>query len=140
VQAETQGGSVRLASASGPVRVTTGGGSVELYKLGKGAQVETGAGPITVEFLGNHGFTDSYLHTAAGDITVCMVDNLPVSVHATSDMATGQGIISNLPGLNISKQGGIYSRSISAEGLLNGGGPALRVRTTMGQIGFRKCQ
>ncbi len=42
-----QGGSVRLASASGPVRVTTGGGSVELYKLGRGAQVETGAGPIS---------------------------------------------------------------------------------------------
>lgn len=140
VQAETQGGSVRLASASGPVRVTTGGGSVELYKLGKGAQVETGAGPISVEFLGNHGFTDSYLHTAAGDITVCLVDNLPVSVHATSDMATGPGIFTNMPGIHISKQGGIYSRSVSAEGLLNGGGPALRVRTTMGQIGFRKCQ
>ncbi len=140
VQAETEGGSVRLASATGPVRVTTGGGSVELYKLARGAQVETGAGPIFVEFLGKR-FTDSFLHTASGDVTVCFASNFPVTVHATSDMAVGRGIFSELPGLNITQQGGQYSpKSMSAEGLLNGGGPALRVRTTMGQIGFRKCQ
>ncbi len=140
VQAETEGGSVKLASAGGPVRVTTGGGSVELYKLARGAQVETGAGPITVEFLGNHGFTDSYLHTASGDVTVCFNNNLPVSVHATSDLASGQGIWSDFSGLNISKQSGEFTpRSASAEGALNGGGPALRIRTTIGQIVFHRC-
>jgi len=139
VQAQTEGGSVRLASATGPVRVTTGGGSVELYKLSRGAQVETGAGPITVEFLGNRGFTDSYLHTAAGDITVCFAGSFPVSIHATSDMAVGRGISSDYP-LDISTQGGAFSpRSASAEGILNGGGPSLRIRTTMGQIAFRRC-
>jgi hypothetical protein len=141
VQAQTEGGSVRLASATGPVRVTTGGGSVELYKLARGAQVETGAGPIVVEFLGKRGFTDSFLHTAAGDVTVCFASNFPVTVHATSDMAVGRGIYSDWPGLNISQEGGQWSpKSMSAEGVLNGGGPALRVRTTMGQIVFRKCQ
>jgi hypothetical protein len=141
VQAETEGGSVRLASASGPVRVTTGGGSVELYKLARGAQVETGAGPIFVEFLGKRGFTDSFLHTAAGDITVCFAGNFPVTVHATSDMAVGRGIFSDLPGLSITQQGGQFSpKSMSAEGAINGGGPSLRIRTTMGQIAFRRCQ
>jgi DUF4097 and DUF4098 domain-containing protein YvlB len=141
VDAETQGGSVRLGSAGGPVRVTTGGGSVELFKLSRGAQVETGAGPITVEFLGSNGFTDSFLHTAAGDVAVCFSGNMPVSVHATSDMATGRGIFSDLPGLKIDRQGGQYSpRLMSAEGALNGGGPALRIRTTMGQIGFHRCR
>jgi len=141
VQAKTEGGSVRLASASGPVQVTTGGGSVELYKLARSAQVETGAGPIVVEFLGSRGFADSFLHTAAGDVTVCFARSFPVTVHANSDMAVGRGIFSDWPGLNITQQGGQYSpRSMSAEGALNGGGPVLRVRTTMGQIGFRKCQ
>jgi len=140
VQAETEGGSVRLASASGPVRVTTGGGSVQLYNLSGGAQVETGAGPIFVEFLGKHGFTDSFLHTAAGDVTVCFAGNFPVTVHATSDMTIGYGIFSEIPGLSITQQGGQFSpKSMSAEGPLNGGGPTLRVRTTMGQIAFRKC-
>ncbi len=141
VVAETEGGSVRLASARGPVQVTTGGGSVELYKLSQGAQVETGAGPITVEFVGNRGFTDSFLHTASGDVTVCFTGNLPVSVHATADMASGRGIFSEFPGLNITKQGGDFGpKSMSAEGRLNGGGPVLRIRTTIGQIGFRRCQ
>lgn len=140
VQAETEGGSVKLASAGGPVSVSTGGGSVELYKLGRGAQVETGAGPITVEFLGNHGFTDSYLHTASGDVTVCFTNNVPVNIHATSELAGGQGIWSEFPGLNINKQSGEFApRSASAEGSLNGGGPALRIRTTIGQIAFRRC-
>jgi len=141
VKAETEGGSVRLGSATGPVQVTTGGGSVALFRLSRGAQVETGAGPITVEFIGNHGFADSFLHTAAGDVAVCFASNLPVTVHATSDMASGRGISSEFPGLNITQQGGQWSpRSMSAEGAINGGGPALRIRTTIGQIAFRRCQ
>ncbi|MFZ0314061.1 MAG: hypothetical protein WAL85_15240 [Candidatus Korobacteraceae bacterium] len=141
VNAHTEGGSVRVGSATGPVQVTTGGGSVALFRLSRGAQVETGAGPITVEFIGNHGFSDSFLHTAAGDVAVCLAGNLPVTIHATSDMAPGNGISSEFPGLNITKQGGQWSpRSMSAEGAINGGGPALRIRTTIGQIAFRKCQ
>ena len=141
VEAQTEGGSVRVASATGPVQVTTGGGSVTLFNLGRGAQVETGAGPVTVEFLGNHGFTDSYLHTASGDVTVCFANSMPVTVHANSDMASGHGIITDFPSLNISQQGGVFSpRSMSAEGAINGGGPALRIRTTIGQIAFHRCQ
>lgn len=142
VQAQTEGGSVRIASATGPVQVTTGGGSVALFHLSRGAQVETGAGPITVEFIGNRGFTDSLLHTASGDITVCFANNLPVSVHATSDMANGRGISSDFPSLNITtQQGGQWSpRSMSAEGAINGGGPALRIRTTIGEIAFHRCR
>ena len=97
--------------------------------------------PVTVEFLGNHGFTDSYLHTASGDVTVCFANSMPVTVHANSDMASGHGIITDFPSLNISQQGGVFSpRSMSAEGAINGGGPALRIRTTIGQIAFHRCQ
>ena len=142
MQAETDGGSVRLSSARGPVTVKTGGGSVELYNLSRGAQVETGAGPITVEFIGTKGFTDSFLHTASGDVTVCFSSSMPVTIHAQSDMASGQGIWSDFPGLNITKQGGgnMLPTSMFAEGSLNGGGPALRIRTTIGQVAFRRCQ
>jgi len=139
VHADTGGGSVRLASAQGRVEVTTGGGSVELYNVGQGAQVETGAGPILVEFMGGRGFTDSWLHTAAGDVSICVANNLPLTVHATSDMATGRGIQSELTGLRITSSGQYGPKSMYAEGALNGGGPLLRVRTTMGQISFRRC-
>lgn len=141
VQATTQGGSVRLASATGPVQVTTGGGSVELYKLGRGAQVETGAGPIMVEFMGNHSFTNSSLHTASGDISVCLNGNEGANVHAQSDMASGSGLLTDFSGLNVTWQGGQFSpRSVWVEGAINGGGPMLRIRTTIGQIGLHHCQ
>jgi len=139
LRADTGGGSVRLASAQGRVQITTGGGSVELYNLSQGAQVETGAGSILVEFLSGKGFSDSTLHTAAGDVSVCMPANLPVSVHASSDMVTGRGIQSEFPGLHVTSSGEYGPKAMYAEGALNGGGPLLRVRTTMGQVNFRRC-
>ncbi len=142
VQAETTAGSVRLESARGPVQVSTGGGSVELFNLGQGVQVETGAGGITAEFVGKRGtFRDSSLHTAAGDVIVYLPKDLPVTVHASSDMATGQGIVSDFSALRITKEGSNFvPRSMYAEGSLNGGGPVLKVRTIIGQIDFRRSR
>jgi hypothetical protein len=142
VQAETTGGSVHLDGARGRVQVTTGGGSVELLNLNQGARVETGAGGITAEFVGKRGdFSDSSLHTAAGDVVVYLPKDLPVTVHASSDMATGHGIVSEFSGLRITKEGSNYTpRSMYAEGALNGGGPVLKVRTIIGQIDFRQSR
>jgi DUF4097 and DUF4098 domain-containing protein YvlB len=142
VRVDAGAGSVRLASASGPVHISTGGGSVELFKLSQGAQVDTGAGAITVEFISSRGgFQDSSLHTAAGDVLVSLPSNLSVTVHASSDLAPGYGIRSEFPGLRISKQGGDYGpQSMWAEGALNGGGPALRIKTSIGHIDFREGQ
>ena len=140
VVAGTTGGSVHLDSAKGRVQVSTGGGSVDLFNLSQGAQVETGAGRITAEFVGKRGsFADSSLHTAAGDVIVYLPKELPVTVHASSDMATGHGIASEFSGLRITKEGNNFApRSMFAEGSLNGGGPVLKVRTIMGQIDFRQ--
>jgi DUF4097 and DUF4098 domain-containing protein YvlB len=140
VVAGTTGGSVHLDSAKGRVQVSTGGGSVDLFNLSQGAQVETGAGGITAEFVGKRGsFADSSLHTAAGDVIVYLPKELPVTVHASSDMATGHGIASEFSGLRITKEGNNFApRSMYAEGMLNGGGPELKVRTIMGQIDFRQ--
>ncbi len=142
VKIDAVAGSVRLASATGDVHVNTGGGSVELFKLSRGAQVETGTGAITVEFLGKAGdFADSSLHTAAGDVLVFLPRNLPVTVHASADMAPGYGIHSEFPGIHISNPAGNFGpRSMWAEGALNGGGPLLRVRTGIGHIDFRRAQ
>lgn len=142
VVAETGGGTVRLSSAQGDVRVETGGGSVELWKVGQGAHVETGVGAITVQFIGGRNqFHDSYLHTAAGNVLVYVPRDLGVSVHASTEMANGAGIKSEFPGLAITSEGGQYGpKSMFAEGQLNGGGPLLRVRTTIGQVDIRRVQ
>jgi hypothetical protein len=140
--AETGGGSVKLGSALGFVKVITGGGSVDLWKVGQGAHVETGTGAITVQFVGSRNqFHDSYLHTAQGNVVVYLPRDLGVSVHASTEMFSGQGIKSDFPGLAITSEGGQWGpKSMFAEGQLNGGGPVLRVRTTSGQIDIRRTQ
>ena len=140
--ADTGGGSVRLSSVRGNVKIVTGGGAVELWKVGQAANVETGGGAITVQFVGGRNqFHDSYLHTALGNVVVYLPRDLGVNVHASTEMASGGGIKSAFPGLAISSEGGQYGpKSVFGEGALNGGGPILRLRTTIGQIDIRQLQ
>jgi len=142
VTAETGGGTVKLGSARGDVRVITGGGAVELMKVGQSAHVETGGGSIMVQFVaGRTQFKDSMLRTALGNVVVYLPKDLGVDIHASTEMANGSGITSAFPELMINSTGGKYGpKSMSAEGMLNGGGPALRVRTTIGEIDIKRLQ
>jgi hypothetical protein len=142
VRVDAGAGGVRVGGSGGNVQVNTGGGSVELFKVAQGARVDTPAGAITAQFTGTPGnFTDSSLHTGSGDVLVFLPEELPLTVHASSDMAPGYGIRSDVSGIRITKQGsGFGPQSMWAEGVLNGGGPLLRIRTAMGHIDFRKTQ
>jgi len=137
---KTGGGAIRLNSAKGMVDAASGGGSVELYHLLGGARAETGSGRITAEFVGRGAdFTDSRLETAAGDIRVYLPQNLPVSIQAAVDMAAGQKIHSDFPGLQVSYEGAGWGPKPSyCEGNLNGGGRVLHIHTSTGNIELLK--
>ena len=139
---ETGGGNIHLGSARGHVTASTGGGSIEMWKLYQGAQAQTGAGAITAEFLGGKGATSSsVLRTAAGDVIVYVGSGVPCTIHASAEMASGQGIRSEFADIKITTEGGTYGpRSVSAEGALNGGGTPIKIRTTIGQIDIRKAK
>jgi hypothetical protein len=141
-RAETGGGNIRIGMSKGPVIAATGGGNIELWKLSRGAQVQTGAGAITAEFLGGKGsFGDSYLHTSAGDVVVYLSNAFSGSIRASSELASGRGISSDFSELRITSEGGEYGpKTMFAEGSFNGGGPMLKVRTTIGQIAFRRSK
>jgi DUF4097 and DUF4098 domain-containing protein YvlB len=136
---ETGGGSIRLASAKGPVKAETGGGSIELLGV-PSARAETGAGGIEAKFIASSGErNDSILETSAGDITVYVAANVKLSVRASIEVANGHRIQSEFSEIRVTTEGGDYgSKTVSAEGDLNGGGPMLKVRTTTGDISFRR--
>lgn len=137
---ETGGGSIRLTSAKGAVRAETAGGSIELYGV-PGARAETAAGGITAKFTAHEPFTDSVLETTAGDITIYLSPAIHASVRASIDLANGHRIHSDFSEIQIHSEGGDYGpKTISADGRLNGGGPLLKVRTTTGDITFRRAQ
>jgi hypothetical protein len=136
---ETGGGSIRLASAKGIVHAETGGGSIELNGV-PSARAETGAGGIVAKFVSSGGErNDSVLETSAGDITVYLAPNLSLTIRASIDLANGHSIRSDFSEIQIRTEGGDYGpKTVTAEGNLNGGGPVLKVRTTTGDIVFRR--
>lgn len=141
VSMETGGGTLKVSSASGPIRGETGSGNIELWGV-PSAHVETGSGAITAKFVrGNSGPGGSMLETGVGDITVYLVSNVNLTVHASIEASNGQRIVSDFPEIKVSSEGGEYGpKLVSAEGSVNGGGPVLKVRTTMGNIFFRRAQ
>lgn len=138
---ETAGGSIHLTSAKGRVGANSGAGSIELYGV-PSARVETGAGGITVKFI-NTGAdrSDSILETSAGDITVYIAPDVAMSVRASVDLGNGHHITSDFSDIHIASEGNQWGpRTLNAEGKLNGGGPVLKVRTTTGDICFRRAK
>ena len=136
---ETGGGSIRLASAKGIVHAETGGGSIELNGV-PSARAETGAGGIVARFVSSGGErNDSLLETSAGDITVYLAPNLNISIRASIELANGHSIRSDFSEIKVTTEGGDYGpKTVTAEGNLNGGGAVLKVRTTTGDIVFRR--
>jgi hypothetical protein len=61
-------------------------------------------------------------------------------VRASVDMASGHRITSEFPDIHVHSEGDWGSKTISAEGKLNGGGPLLKVRTTTGDINFKRAK
>jgi DUF4097 and DUF4098 domain-containing protein YvlB len=137
---ETGGGSIHLSSAKGPVRAETGGGSIELNGV-PSARAETAAGGIVAKFVASNGeHNNSELETSAGDITIYLAPNVNISVRASIEVANGHNIRSDFPDIRVTTEGGDYGpKTVTAEGSLNGGGPVLKVRTTTGDICFRRA-
>jgi DUF4097 and DUF4098 domain-containing protein YvlB len=141
VTTETGGGSIKVNSAGGPVKAETGGGGIELWGV-PSAHVQTGAGPIIAKFVASRGQrNDSMLETGVGDITIYLVPNINLTVRASIEASTGHSIKSDFPEIRVSSEGGQWGpKQVSAEGSLNGGGPVLKLRTSMGNIYIRRAQ
>jgi DUF4097 and DUF4098 domain-containing protein YvlB len=137
---ETGGGSIHLASAKGHVDASTGGGGIELYGV-PSVRAETGAGGIVVKLVKTGAEpANSTLETSAGDITVYIAPDVAISVRASVDLGSGHRITSDFPDIHITTEGDKWGpRALSAEGKLNGGGPVLKVRTTTGDICFKRA-
>jgi DUF4097 and DUF4098 domain-containing protein YvlB len=138
VEIESGAGSIRLASAQGRVDAQTGGGSIQLDHA-TSVRAETGAGGIIVKLVSSSDMrANSTLETSAGDITVYLAKDLPITIRASIEIANGHTIRSDFGDIHVSNEGGNWPgpRTVTADGNLNGGGPVLKVRTSSGNISF----
>ena len=136
---ETGGGSIRLASSKGLVRAETGSGRIELNGV-TAVRAETGAGGIVARFIAmNHERSDSLLETSTGDVVVYLPANINITIRAAIDAANGHKIHSEFSEIPVKIEDVDWPQTVTAEGSLNGGGPLLKVRTTTGDIWFRRA-
>jgi Toastrack DUF4097 len=138
VEMSSGGGRLRLVSARGMVHAETGSGRMDLGRVSGGVKAETGAGGIAVEIAADANFADSELESPAGDVIVYLSPQLGAVIRASIDAASGHTITSDCPEIHVTTEGGDWAKSVWAEGRLNGGGPVLKVKTSTGNIEFRR--
>ena len=137
LRVRTGGGGIRVLRVSGPTVLETGGGSIYLTGALNAVRATTGAGGITVWFDPKGKLeSGSKLECGQGDIAVYLPRELPITVDAAIEAAGEHEIVVD-PSFPLKVSYGGFpgsARVVRAEGPLNGGGQALRLRTVAGDI------
>ena len=136
VTAESSGGAIQVNAARG-VRCESVAGAIRLRNVAGSLRANTAAGSILAELLSDNHIEDSTLSTSAGDITVFIASNIPLTVSARNESSGAVGrIISDFPEIRLKPVAG--GGAAVAEGALNGGGPVLRIHAMGGTIYLRR--
>jgi len=129
------GGPIQVWSAMG-AKCESAGGGIRLTSAGGSLNASTAVGSIIARFE-NQPVADSFLSTSSGDITVWIPSNLKITIRAQNASYGGpQRIVSDFPDVPVKAIG----FATIAEGVLNGGGPLVRIAGTGGMIYIRREQ
>lgn len=147
VEARTSGGDISIAEAGGAVNLRTSGGDIEVGRVAGTAEVSTSGGDITVEAA-----TGSLqAHTSGGTIRAsiqgpvtgdCSLSSSGGGIRLTVDSASAYRLDASSSGGAVDARGlkmeieqvGARSKLVGA---VNGGGPALKLRSSGGGITLR---
>lgn len=139
VQAQTAGGNIQVAGARGLVKAGTSGGNITLLRMMGPVTAQTTAGRILTQIAANRRtFGPSRLQTQVGDVDVFIPPALPVTINAMINVAMGHRIISDFPFAAQAAHRNLAYGPESAKVILQGGGAALNIQTSMGNIQIRK--
>jgi len=142
VHAQTGGGGIRVMYVSGPMELESSSGSICLTRVAGALQAATSGGTITAWINpdspaggGNVRLAGaSQLASGNGDIIVFLPRNLAANIDATVTNG-GEHRIEADPALHLTMQASTNgSGPVHAMAVLNGGGAALKLKTTAGKI------
>ena len=125
VTAETSGGSVSISRAKGRVSAGTSGGGIHVDEVWGEINAHTSGGSVFAT-IAEQPKGDCRLSTSGGGVEVRLADNLAVDLDAKT---SGGRIRVDMP---VTVQGEIGKSSV--QGTINGGGKALVLRTSGGNI------
>jgi len=139
VNAETAGGSITVEAAPSGVHAEAAAGSIRLLDVAGALRASTAAGNILAQLMANHPLADSTFDASAGSIVVLIPDGARLTIRASVDVApSANRIRSEFPGIVVRMDQGSGPRGLVGEGMLNGGGPVLRIRNTTGSIEIKR--
>ena len=125
----TSGGDVTIRNFAGPVSMDTSGGAVTIENVNGKVRASTSGGPVSA-MLPSPVPGDVALSTSGGDVTVSVPGNAVFDLDAET---LGGGVTCDLP---VTVQGRIEHSHL--KGTVNGGGPAVVLRTSGGEIHIKK--
>lgn len=138
VTADTRGGSIQIGSANG-VRCESGAGTIRLRSGAGPMWAATTVGSILAEIMAGARLQDSVLSAGAGDVTLLIPPSVAMWVQARSDVGAGMGrIVSEFPEIKVRLSESDRMRPWIGEGMLNGGGPVMRISAAGGTIYLRR--
>jgi DUF4097 and DUF4098 domain-containing protein YvlB len=132
VTVRNMAGNVQVGSAAG-VRCESGGGGIHVSNISGPMRVSTSMGSILATLLAGR-FSDSYLSTGNGDITIVIPSNVGVNIQAQLSVADVRRIISDFREIQVRRQGPL----VIAQGAVNGGGPLVQILGTGGTISIKR--
>lgn len=128
VVARTSGGSIEITDVQGTIDANTSGGSIELLRVANTVNAHTSGGSVTASFI-RQPTGDSSLTTSGGDIDV----KLAPSIRATLDARASGGSVDSDVAVTVTGR----QQKGSLTGSINGGGPALKLRSSGGSVSLR---
>jgi hypothetical protein len=139
VVAGSYGGAIQVGAAHG-VRLEATGGSIRLKGVSGPLRAVSDVGSILAELAAGVRLQDSTLATGAGDITVFIPSNIPLTIRATNESGRAGRIVSDFPEIPVRQASEARRAPVLAEGELNGGGPLLQLTSSGGTIYLRRAQ
>jgi len=130
-EVKTSGGSIRTGEVTGALEAHTAGGSISIDGVAGAVDAKTSGGSVWATIM-KQPKEECTLTTSGGNIAVSLPDNISVSIQART---FGGKVSTDLP---ITVKGELSKSQI--QGTLNGGGPALILETSSGNISISKSR
>lgn len=133
---ETQGGTIRLLYTSGPTRLRSGGGDINVRQAAGSIDAETQSGDISIVVDGVLKSQRVDAKTSKGNVLLNVAAQFGADIDATiiTSDPDSDTILSDIPGLSMSRDQVNGKTRVHAVGKINGGGEKVVLQATDGDI------
>lgn len=132
----TEGGTISLLYTSGATRLTSGGGDITVRQAAAAVNAQTSSGDIAITIDPQSNTETIEARTGKGNVILNVPPMFRADIEATitTNDPTGDTILSDLPGLSITREQVGGTTRVHAVGKINGGGEKVVLQATGGDI------